>query len=167
MQLKECLIMGRTVKFYSLIDVTGTYRENQVLVTFLSMLELAKIGFVSLFQAEALSEIHVTTLKSIDHNVIDRVEDYETGGEAGNVQSSLFDEPEKALSAPIKEVDLSFEDNENETDESEQEQLSFNHEVKVVQAQPQDEALPEEVATDDDIAKEEELLKMAKKDESL
>jgi len=168
MELKSRLVVGRTVKFYELIDVTGTYRQNQVLVTFLSMLELAKIGLVSLFQAEALSEIHVTTIKDIDRNVIDRVEDYEAGSEVGGVQASLFDNADVSGSeteAEVQAVSLDFDENDSELDASEQKE--FNHEVKVVQAQPQDEVLPEEIASDEDIEREEELLKMTNKDETL
>lgn len=160
-ELKERLVMGRTVKFYELIDVTGTYRQNQVLITFLSMLELAKVGFVSLFQAEALSEIHVTTLKNIDDNALERVEDYETGTEAGGVQASLFDNNE------TEAVNLNFEESDEEAGAVESEEPSFNHEVKVVQAQPQDEPMPEEIASDEDIEREEELLRMTNKDETL
>lgn len=77
MEMKDLLIVGRRVMFGELITERGT-GSNQVLVTFLSLLELAKMGFVSIFQTETLSEIHIHPKKVIDRDVISQVENYES-----------------------------------------------------------------------------------------
>jgi hypothetical protein len=48
------------------------------LITFLSLLELAKIGIVHLFQSDNFSEIYVETKKPVDRDSISKVETYES-----------------------------------------------------------------------------------------
>ncbi len=77
MQMKDLLIPGRRLVFNELI----TDRSNgssQVLLTFLSLLELAKMGFVSVFQTDPFADIHVEAKKAIDRDVISQVESYES-----------------------------------------------------------------------------------------
>jgi len=77
MQIKDKLVVGRRTMFSELIT-DQEHRGNQVLLTFLSLLELAKIGFVSIFQAEPFSEIHIDAKKAIDREVISQVENYDS-----------------------------------------------------------------------------------------
>ncbi len=82
LELRDRLVLGTKVGFSELITVPAEggkleARSNQVLVTFLSLLELAKIGFVSLFQSENLSEIHIESKQQINHDVVVRVESYD------------------------------------------------------------------------------------------
>lgn len=52
-------------------------RRQEVLITFLSLLELAKMGFVKLFQAETFQEIHVQANKEIGSEVAETVHEYD------------------------------------------------------------------------------------------
>lgn len=81
LEMKDKLKMGERVVFQELITADGPQKSLQVLVTFLSLLELAKMGFVSLFQSENFADIHVDLKRPIDGNVVSQVENYE------NVQS--------------------------------------------------------------------------------
>ncbi len=81
LEMKDKLKMGERVVFQELITADGPQKSLQVLVTFLSLLELAKMGFVSLFQSENFDDIHVDLKRPIDGNVVSQVESYE------NVQS--------------------------------------------------------------------------------
>lgn len=81
LEMKDKLKMGERVVFQELITADGPQKSLQVLVTFLSLLELAKMGFVSLFQSENFADIHVDLKRPIDGNVVSQVESYE------NVQS--------------------------------------------------------------------------------
>ncbi|MCB0407120.1 MAG: segregation/condensation protein A [Bdellovibrionales bacterium] len=76
LEIKQALIVGVRIRFGELIQKSGS-RRDQVLVTFLSLLELAKMGFVSLFQADSYSEIHIESKKEIEGHAISRVEDYD------------------------------------------------------------------------------------------
>lgn len=77
LEMKDLLVIGRRIVFREFI----TEKEkpaNQVLVTFLSLLELAKMGFVSLFQSETFADIYVEAKKTIDRDVVSQVESYES-----------------------------------------------------------------------------------------
>lgn len=78
LEMKEQLVVGHRVTFSQLVTAEGEDRPNQVLVTFLSLLELAKMGFISLFQSETYGEVHVDTKRSIDRDVVSQVENYES-----------------------------------------------------------------------------------------
>jgi segregation and condensation protein A len=77
MQMKDMFIPGRRMVFADLI----TEKENpgnQVLLTFLSLLELAKMGFISVFQSEPFADIHIDPKRAIDRDVISQVESYDS-----------------------------------------------------------------------------------------
>ena len=82
--LKDRMVVGQPTPLSGLIDRGGDRENkvNQILVTFLSMLELAKMGFVSLFQSGNFEEIYVHTHRVVDHSVIDQVENYTLVGRA-------------------------------------------------------------------------------------
>ncbi len=75
LEIKEKLLIGMRVPMSGLLTESGPLKP-QTLITFLSLLELAKMGFVSLFQNQNYEEIYVDTLKPIETDVIQRVEEY-------------------------------------------------------------------------------------------
>ncbi|RME16259.1 MAG: hypothetical protein D6797_04940 [Bdellovibrio sp.] len=78
-ELKNRLIRGIRVTFSSLMDRTLNQEDqkSQILVTFLSLLELGKLGFVRLFQSKNFEEIYIETLREVNEQALQRVEDYE------------------------------------------------------------------------------------------
>ncbi|MBX7231862.1 MAG: segregation/condensation protein A [Bdellovibrionales bacterium] len=75
--IKEKFVVGQQLQFQELLSAQGAQRTNQTLITFLSLLELAKMGFIYLFQTENFEEIRIETRKPIDRNVVaSHVEDY-------------------------------------------------------------------------------------------
>ncbi len=80
LEMKDKLIVGSRVGFGQLITETGPNAPNQILVTFLSLLELGKMNFVSLFQSDAFEEIHVEAKRIIDRDIVSQVESYENVG---------------------------------------------------------------------------------------
>ncbi len=77
LQIKDRLIVGSKVAMSELIEDTGDRRKH-ILITFLSLLELGKLGFVSLYQTETYQEIYIEARMAIDLNVMDRVEEYDS-----------------------------------------------------------------------------------------
>ena len=66
-EIKNKLVLKTKILFSSLISKNaGAARQGQRLITFLSLLELGKLGFVNLFQSEAFGEIYIHTKKNID-----------------------------------------------------------------------------------------------------
>lgn len=87
LELRDYLVPGQCVTLKNLIQPFDMAR-TKVVVTFLSLLELTKIGFTQLFQNEPYSDIYVETLKVVDRNVIERVDDYDAT-QAMQVQTTL------------------------------------------------------------------------------
>lgn len=77
LEIRDRLILGTRVGMSDLIDA-ATEKKKQVLITFLSLLELGKLGFVSLYQTENFQEIYIETKKLIETNAVDRVEEYDS-----------------------------------------------------------------------------------------
>lgn len=77
LEIKDRLVVGQRTVFKDLI----TAQENvgsQVLVTFLSILELGKMGLVSLFQNGPFEDIYIEPMRVIDGDAISNVENYDS-----------------------------------------------------------------------------------------
>lgn len=77
LEIRGRLILGEKVALSTLIDDQSDRRSRQLLVTYLSSLELAKLGSVSLYQTQAFDEIWLELIRNIDQDVVSRVEEYE------------------------------------------------------------------------------------------
>lgn len=115
LEIKGALVVGQRRKFQELMPEEDKKDPNLVLVTFLSLLELAKIGFISLFQSEAYSDIHVETKKAIEKDVVSQVEGYENVNASEKAdeifaQSISLDETE-ALQGDSEEASLGLSEN--------------------------------------------------------
>ncbi len=82
MEIKSSLVAGVKLGLSKLITAKEAPQQRyQLLITFLSVLELAKMGFLSVFQSENFEDIHITAKKTIDDDAISNVEEYD------NIQS--------------------------------------------------------------------------------
>lgn len=77
LEMKEKLIIGQRVAMSDFISAFEDKRK-QILITFLSILELGKMGFVSIYQTENFAEIYVQANKPIESDVISKVEEYDS-----------------------------------------------------------------------------------------
>lgn len=111
LEIKDQLIIGRVIGFFDLIDSPAKNRSHQVLVTFISLLELAKMGFISLFQAEDQAEIRIQAKNAVDGDVIARVEAYDNSHADEVAAQLMVEEPvERAVETEsIPESELEFE----------------------------------------------------------
>ncbi len=98
LELRDRLVVGSKTSYFMLIreKIGGTVtdedngatqnskidEEGNVLITFLSLLELARMGFVSLFQSNNYEDIYVDPLKEVDRDVISRADGFEAAGNA-------------------------------------------------------------------------------------
>ncbi|WP_413584098.1 segregation and condensation protein A [Bdellovibrio sp. HCB274] len=94
LEFKERLIVGQRVTMMDLVVATED-RARQALITFLSLLELGKMGFVGLYQTEVYSDIWVDTKKPIETDVLSRVEEYDSMG-ADRIAQQMMDDAKKA-----------------------------------------------------------------------
>jgi segregation and condensation protein A len=142
LELRQSLVVGLRVGFSELITVpagTGAEaRSNQVLVTFLSLLELARMGFVSLFQSEPQSEMYIESKRTIMRDVVLRAESYDGTPTSQTAKNDILtEEPAEATT-------------------SDQLVLAESHALPA--AQPSEDVVAEEVATDEEILAEEQRL---------
>lgn len=102
-EMRSRLVIGETVVFKNLITATENV-SNQILISFLSFLELGKLGYVSLYQSEPLSDIYIKTLRDVGDKVV----------EAGDAYSYVTEENILENKGAKIEVDLTADDIEDE-----------------------------------------------------
>jgi len=78
LEIKFHLQVGKRVVMSSLMGENEQDPVGTKLITFLSLLELAKLGLVSLFQSENYADIHVEAQKEITEEALSKVESYES-----------------------------------------------------------------------------------------
>lgn len=93
--IKERLIVGQQVLFRDLIDTTEDIR-SEVLITFLSMLELGKMGFVTLFQSDTYGDIYITAKREVDGRAIEMAQEYDSATSEA-VAESIFEDAAEAI----------------------------------------------------------------------
>ncbi|MES3038424.1 MAG: segregation/condensation protein A [Bdellovibrionota bacterium] len=115
MEFKDFLMIGRRV---SLRDLLGTAEEHsrQLLITFLSLLELGKLGFVNLYQTDNYSDIWIEARKPIGIDVISRVEEY-SNVNSENTAAALFAKTEEAPAEITEEMAYAMIESDGGTDE--------------------------------------------------
>jgi segregation and condensation protein A len=117
LELKDRLIVGSRILLRDLLGTTrdmseggtGQFAKTQLLITFLSMLELGRMGFVSLFQNETYGDIHIETLKAVERNVLERVQEFDsTNAEdvAASIINSALDEKIDMREAMLSEAQI-------------------------------------------------------------
>lgn len=153
MEIKDRLLVGTRVRLHDLVTETEKTRD-QLLVTFLSMLELAKMGFVSLFQNESYSDLHIEAKMPIEDASVSQVENYE---------SAYNDEPSKLQMA----VDLfsAFESTEEEVKDPSAAQMQQMEEIEVSEDQIAESFAHQEEALDEEGQKEDPLVQAATDEE--
>ena len=83
LDLRHDLKLGSRKNFNEFIfEKERQKRRYEVLVTFLSFLELSKIGHVGLFQGDDRSDIYIETKKEVDENITNFIEDYSSPQES-------------------------------------------------------------------------------------
>lgn len=140
LEIKDRLIVGNKITLRELVVATED-RARQTLITFLSLLELGKMGFVGLYQTEAYADIWVDTRKPIETDVLSRVEEYDSM-RADEVAAQMMEDSKKIDT----DEDFLLADAEDQL-ETESPQLS----LEMVDG-------AEEVHISDDMASDDEIL---------
>lgn len=145
MELSHRLTVGVRVVLKDLITApAGQQQRAQLLITFLSMLELGRMGLVSVFQSETYGDIHIEAKKPIERNALERVQEFDAG-DAEAVARSIID------SAIEEKIDMA-EAMEAHDGQSPQLGLVPTADIVIEEIATQNEyADTHQVATDDDI----------------
>lgn len=175
LELRDRLVVGSKTSYFMLIrEKIGTDskegvhqsgqsdKEGNVLITFLSLLELARMGFVSLFQTNNYEDIHVEPLKEVDRDVISRADGFEAAGnELETSLSATLEMTDEDRVSVEQEVEAQQEvsiDAFSEAAEESLEGFPTDGEVDFSLANKQwsDETEDNEIASDDEIIKAEQ-----------
>ncbi len=133
LEIKDMLTMGSRKTLNELVVVSEN-RMRQVLITFLSVLELAKLGFVGLYQTETYGDIWIDLRKPIENDVVSRVEEYDS---IDNKADALYAKAEQDAQLELTAGDAEefiLKDSEDRLEE--EENVAIN---------------PEDMASDDEI----------------
>lgn len=76
-EIKNRIQINTQITLKELIDSTED-KMRQTLITFLSLLELGKLGYVSVYQNEVYGDIYISGKKTIENDAISRVEEYDS-----------------------------------------------------------------------------------------
>lgn len=151
MEMGQYILPGHSVRMSDLLWNTGIgdqlQRSRQALITFLSLLELGKLGFVGLYQTDTYGEIHIQGKKEIDGDVLSRVEEYgHINGE--DVAQRLFEKSAseaEEIEAARLDAELAFEQAEENA------QLAFDAQLNGEINGSLEDLNFEEMASDDEI----------------
>lgn len=158
-EIRDRLIVGMRVTLRELVGESVQAR-TQLLITFLSMLELGRMGFVSVFQNETYGDIHIETRKPIERNVLERVQEFDSGDFESVAKSIINDAIDEKID--MRETMLEAGPTELEAgqlalvDAAPLEDIAAGHEHFT---ETDSELFEEDVATDDEILAAEDELK--------
>ncbi|MGZ3768247.1 MAG: segregation and condensation protein A [Bdellovibrio sp.] len=149
LEIKDRLIVGNRITMMELVTATED-RARQALITFLSLLELGKMGFVGLYQTEVYADIWIDTKKPVETDVLARVEEYDSM-RADEVAAKMMEDSKKV--AEDDELLLADAENEAAVDEN-------NGSLQMEIGMTEDFEISTDIASDDEIlAAENELFK--------
>lgn len=78
LEIAHRLTIGSKVLLRDLLNLGNETYRTQLLITFLSMLEMGRLGFVSVFQNETYGDIHIELKKPIERNILERVQEFDS-----------------------------------------------------------------------------------------
>lgn len=89
LEISHRLTIGAKVLLRDLLNIGDQTYRTQLLITFLSMLEMGRLGFVSVFQNETYGDIHIELKKPIERNILERVQEFDSG-DADSIANSII-----------------------------------------------------------------------------
>lgn len=116
LEIRKYLVPGNWVSFFEILkneNVKPEQMRSSLLITFLSLLELGKLGFVKVFQSDTYGDIHIEAMNAIDGDVISQVEEYEILDQEERADSLFTSNKVDITEADFQEDEQEIEVNEN------------------------------------------------------
>lgn len=155
LEMKDMLIPGRQITMFELLNHSIEdlkERSRNKLITFLSLLELGKIGYVSVYQTENYGDIYVNPKRSIEGDVLSKVEEYGNIN-ADQVADNLFQKTNVITEEELENIDQepsNFVLQDGDVN-AQTEQLSFEQTFAATLTEGENLSLSEDMASDDEI----------------
>jgi segregation and condensation protein A len=155
LEMKDQLIPGRQITMFELLNHTIEdlkERSRNKLITFLSLLELGKMGYVSVYQTENYGDIYVNPKKIVEGDVLSKVEEYGNIN-ADQVADTLFQKSNVLTEEEVENIDAepSHFVLQDGGVNAQTEQLSFEQTFALNLADGDNLSLSEDMASDDEI----------------
>ncbi len=76
LEIKDRLVVGQRIEFRDLLNAEFT--RTELMITFLSLLELSRLGYTRIFQTEPLAPIYIDTVKLVStDDIVRRVQEFD------------------------------------------------------------------------------------------
>lgn len=155
LEMKDLLIPGRQITMFELFNhniADLKERSRNVLITFLSLLELGKMGYVSFYQTENYGDIYVNPKKPVEGDVLSKVEEYGNIN-ADEVAENLFQKSNIITEEEIESLDVTPSDFVLHDGglNAQTEQLSFEQTFAANLVEGDSFSLSEDLASDEEI----------------
>ncbi len=113
LELQNQLVVGQKTTLFDILTSPEEWK-NKILVTFLSLLELSKQGYISIYQPDNFGNIYIEPKRIIDEGAVLRTEEYDT-----HTPTNLFevDDTENEIVEDQRELLAASEDVAPATDE--------------------------------------------------
>ena len=126
LEMKDRFVVGQRIKLRDLLT-SAEEAKQELLITFLSCLEMGKMGIVSVYQSEVYGDIYLTAKREITNDAISRVEEYDSHG-ASDLADHLMEE---AAEEANQEHDFPlFEQSENSEEDLNENQLASDEDIE-------------------------------------
>ena len=154
-QIKDRLIVGARIALRELVTETEE-QARETLITFLSLLELAKLGFVRLAQNEPYSDLWILPQRPIEADALARVEEYDNL-HSQDVALKLIEEVELPVDGEQYSL-LETEDGGQAVFEGQLDGDALLKDIESLKTELAEETLTDEMASDDEIMAAEDQL---------
>ncbi len=98
LELRNELVIGQKTTLFEILTTPEEWK-NKILVTFLSLLELSKQGYISIYQPDNFGNIYIEPKKPIDEGAVLRTEEYDT-----HTPTNLFEVDEENIVEDTQEL---------------------------------------------------------------
>jgi segregation and condensation protein A len=120
LEMKDTLLPGLRFQMQDLIRASEMSRTKLV-ITFLSVLELARLGFVSVFQNQNYDAIYLDVKKTVQGDVVTQVQEFENQAAQDKVLEVAADQMqqqmlESIVPTPAPQEQLTFEESATDDD---------------------------------------------------
>lgn len=102
--LKNNLELGESKDFESLLALEGERSIDNIVITFISLLELARLKKLEIFQNQDSSAIYVKVVSSLEDLDVNEADGFDDEEETEVDQNSIIDESGQAIIPPVAET---------------------------------------------------------------
>lgn len=142
MEMKDKFVVGQRILMRDLLNSVEDAKE-ELLITFLSCLEMGKMGLVTVYQAENYGDIYLTAKREITLDSVERVEEYDSGASEETAdrlmeqaQEDAFDKAEEMAASENSENEERGEDGDDSDMASDDDILAAEEELDIKEESP-------------------------------